>query len=100
MMNAWLGQRCRGIEAKIEHVHKPKQNLRDDLGTSSSAYGDDRFAILQNDGRAHAGERPFSGLDRVGFSANQAEKVWNSGLSREIIHFIVHDDARARDNDL
>lgn len=56
------------------------------------------LAILDNS-RGDGGQGPFARLDEIGGGGPVAERV---GLARdgEVVHLVVHDDARFRDDEL
>src|SRR6266550_4020929 len=60
MMKARLGQCRRRVHSKINRVDDRQDRLTDDGWPARRADGEDRFAILKNNRRAHARERTFA----------------------------------------
>ena len=86
---------------QVEHADDGKQHLGDDLRSSRGTNGENRPTVLvEDDRRAHARKGPFAWLDFVGLGAYQSKRIGHAGLTREVVHFVIQNNAGTRHNHL
>src|SRR5438132_11697055 len=85
--------------SEIEDVDDVEQGLADNGWAAGGAEGEDGLTVVQDDGRAHAGERTVARGGLVGCGADEAEMVCDAGVDGGVVHLVVHDDAAAGDGE-
>jgi outer membrane protein OmpA-like peptidoglycan-associated protein len=89
VVDARRDARLRDIHAVVDHVGDHLQHGGDDAAAARAAGDELHFAVLQNDRRAHGGERPLARLHRIRVPADQAIGVWHARLGGKVVHLVV-----------
>ena len=71
----------------------------DDGGAAGAAGDEEEFFVFEDDGGRHRGERALARDDGVGGALEEAEHILHADLGGEVIHFVIHQNAGARNGD-
>src|SRR5919206_1775155 len=89
------------VHVEVYDVGDDLHDRVDDGRAAWRADGEPERAVLSHDeGRRHRRERSLARRDCVALALNQPVRVRRSGLRREVVHLVVHEDARPSHHDL
>src|SRR5205085_3843069 len=89
------------VHVEVYDVRDDLKNRVDDRRAARTSDGEPERAVLaQDEGRRHRRERSLARRDGVALALYESEHVRRAGLRGEVVHLVVHQNARALHHDL